>query len=42
VDECFKWATQRKIFGKRLIDQPVSRMKHEHEAAADTSVANLA
>jgi alkylation response protein AidB-like acyl-CoA dehydrogenase len=27
VEECFKWATQRKVFGKRLIDQPVIRNK---------------
>ncbi|KAI9311301.1 acyl-CoA dehydrogenase/oxidase [Dichotomocladium elegans] len=27
VEECFKWAMQRKVFGKRLIDQPVIRNK---------------
>lgn len=27
VEECFKWAHQRKVFGKRLIDQPVIRFK---------------
>ncbi|CDS04548.1 hypothetical protein LRAMOSA07195 [Lichtheimia ramosa] len=27
VEECFKWAMQRKVFGKRLIDQPVIRAK---------------
>ncbi|KAJ3382447.1 hypothetical protein HDU84_004266 [Entophlyctis sp. JEL0112] len=27
VEECFKWANQRKVFGKRLIDQPVIRYK---------------
>lgn len=27
VEECFKWANQRKVFGKRLIDQPVIRHK---------------
>jgi alkylation response protein AidB-like acyl-CoA dehydrogenase len=27
VEECFKWANQRKVFGKRLIDQPVIRFK---------------
>jgi alkylation response protein AidB-like acyl-CoA dehydrogenase len=27
VEECFKWAHQRKVFGKRLIDQPVIRNK---------------
>eukprot|EP00440_Ansanella_granifera_P026671 gb/GFBE01028964.1/.p1 GENE.gb/GFBE01028964.1/~~gb/GFBE01028964.1/.p1 ORF type:complete len:527 (+),score=143.33 gb/GFBE01028964.1/:1-1581(+) len=27
VEECFRWAMSRKIFGKRLIDQPVIRFK---------------
>ncbi|KAI8138301.1 acyl-CoA dehydrogenase/oxidase [Fennellomyces sp. T-0311] len=27
VEECMKWANQRKVFGKRLIDQPVIRNK---------------
>ncbi|KAI8356629.1 acyl-CoA dehydrogenase/oxidase [Choanephora cucurbitarum] len=27
IEECFKWATQRQVFGKRLIDQPVIRNK---------------
>jgi hypothetical protein len=27
VEECFKWATQRKVFGKPLIQQPVIRQK---------------
>ncbi|KAJ9470429.1 Acyl-CoA dehydrogenase [Diplonema papillatum] len=27
VEECFKWATQRVVFGKKLIDQPVIRFK---------------
>jgi len=27
VEDCFKWSNQRKIFGKRLIDQPVIRNK---------------
>ncbi|ORX62960.1 acyl-CoA dehydrogenase NM domain-like protein [Hesseltinella vesiculosa] len=27
VEECLKWANQRKVFGKRLIDQPVIRNK---------------
>jgi alkylation response protein AidB-like acyl-CoA dehydrogenase len=27
VEDCFKWANQRKVFGKRLIDQPVIRNK---------------
>src|ERR1700759_1623996 len=28
VEECLKWANQRKVFGKRLIDQPVIRQKY--------------
>ena len=27
VSECYKWAIQRKAFGKRLVDQPVIRYK---------------
>lgn len=27
VEECFKWANQRKVFGKKLIEQPVIRWK---------------
>ena len=27
VEECFKWATQRKVFGKALSEQPVIRFK---------------
>ena len=27
VEECLKWAHQRQVFGKRLIDQPVIRQK---------------
>ncbi|KAJ3117984.1 hypothetical protein HK100_000706 [Physocladia obscura] len=27
VEECFKWATQRKVFGKSLVEQPVIRYK---------------
>ena len=27
LEECFKWAHQRQIFGKKLIDQPVIREK---------------
>lgn len=25
IEECFKWANQRKVFGKKLIEQPVIR-----------------
>ena len=28
VEECLKWANQRLVFGKRLIDQPVIRQKY--------------
>ena len=27
VEDCLKWANQRRIFGKRLIDEPVIRQK---------------
>lgn len=27
TEECMKWAHQRKVFGKRLVDQPVIRQK---------------
>ncbi|KAG0124905.1 acyl-CoA dehydrogenase/oxidase [Tuber indicum] len=27
VEECLKWANQRKVFGRRLVDQPVIRGK---------------
>eukprot|EP01095_Lingulamoeba_sp_RSL-Kostka_P009138 TRINITY_DN312_c2_g1_i2.p1 TRINITY_DN312_c2_g1~~TRINITY_DN312_c2_g1_i2.p1 ORF type:complete len:532 (+),score=228.25 TRINITY_DN312_c2_g1_i2:78-1673(+) len=27
VEECFKWAMQRRVFGKKLISQPVIRQK---------------
>ncbi|KAJ3060261.1 hypothetical protein HDU99_005997 [Rhizoclosmatium hyalinum] len=27
IEECFKWAMQRKVFGKPLIEQPVIRFK---------------
>lgn len=30
VEECLKWANQRQVFGKRLIDQPVIRNKLAH------------
>ncbi|KAH8918696.1 acyl-CoA dehydrogenase NM domain-like protein [Atractiella rhizophila] len=30
VEECFKWAHLRKVFGKRLIDQPAIRQKFAH------------
>eukprot|EP00656_Telonema_subtile_P006472 TRINITY_DN12999_c0_g1_i2.p1 TRINITY_DN12999_c0_g1~~TRINITY_DN12999_c0_g1_i2.p1 ORF type:complete len:528 (-),score=175.28 TRINITY_DN12999_c0_g1_i2:163-1746(-) len=27
IEECFKWATQRKVFGKALVQQPIIRWK---------------
>lgn len=30
VEECFKWASQRRVFGKALIEQPVIRNKLAH------------
>lgn len=27
ISDCFKWSMQRRVFGKRLIDQPVIRLK---------------
>ncbi|KAK9897971.1 acyl-CoA dehydrogenase NM domain-like protein [Cystobasidium minutum MCA 4210] len=30
VEECFKWAHQRQVFGKALIEQPVIRQKFAH------------
>eukprot|EP01063_Lacrimia_lanifica_P007925 TRINITY_DN1508_c0_g1_i1.p1 TRINITY_DN1508_c0_g1~~TRINITY_DN1508_c0_g1_i1.p1 ORF type:complete len:520 (+),score=229.00 TRINITY_DN1508_c0_g1_i1:69-1628(+) len=39
VDETFKWATQRKVFGRRLIDQPVIRNKLARMVASMEGVA---
>jgi alkylation response protein AidB-like acyl-CoA dehydrogenase len=33
VEECFKWAMQRKVFGKPLISQPVIKNKLAHMIA---------
>jgi len=33
VEESFKWVSQRKAFGKRLVDQPVVRQKLAHMVA---------
>ncbi|KAJ2984913.1 hypothetical protein HDV02_000865 [Globomyces sp. JEL0801] len=30
IEECFKWANQREVFGKKLIGQPVIRNKLAH------------
>ena len=40
VEECFKWAHQREVFGKRLIDEPVIRQKLAHMVAQVESVQN--
>ncbi|KAJ1307717.1 hypothetical protein OPQ81_001806 [Rhizoctonia solani] len=40
TEECFKWAYQRKAFGKRLIDQPVVRHKLATMMARCESVQN--
>jgi len=34
VEECFKWSNQRRVFGKRLISQPVIRQKFARMVAA--------
>jgi len=41
IKECFKWAIQRKIFGKRLIDQPVIRFKLAQMVAEVEAVHSL-
>ncbi|KAJ3269321.1 hypothetical protein HK104_005146 [Borealophlyctis nickersoniae] len=38
VEECFKWANQRVVFGKKLIEQPVIRNKLAHMIAQTESV----
>ncbi|KAH6599394.1 hypothetical protein BASA50_003090 [Batrachochytrium salamandrivorans] len=40
IEECFKWAHQRKVFGKRLIDQPVIRNKLAHMIAEVEATQN--
>eukprot|EP01065_Artemidia_motanka_P032723 TRINITY_DN39709_c0_g1_i1.p1 TRINITY_DN39709_c0_g1~~TRINITY_DN39709_c0_g1_i1.p1 ORF type:complete len:547 (+),score=192.94 TRINITY_DN39709_c0_g1_i1:81-1643(+) len=40
IDECFRWAINRKIFGKRLINQPVVRQKIAEMSAAVESMAH--
>ncbi|CAD7972779.1 unnamed protein product [Amoebophrya sp. A25] len=42
LTECFKWATQRKVFGKRLIEEPVIRQKlGKMTAAVEANGASL-
>eukprot|EP01059_Diplonema_ambulator_P002923 TRINITY_DN12553_c0_g1_i1.p1 TRINITY_DN12553_c0_g1~~TRINITY_DN12553_c0_g1_i1.p1 ORF type:complete len:522 (+),score=201.30 TRINITY_DN12553_c0_g1_i1:43-1566(+) len=38
IEECFKWAVQRKVFGKPLISQPVVRQKLAEMAAGTESL----
>lgn len=40
IEECFKWAHQRVVFGKPLIAQPVIRDKLAHMVAQVESVYN--
>jgi alkylation response protein AidB-like acyl-CoA dehydrogenase len=40
VEECFKWAHQREVFGKPLIEQPVTRLKLANMVARVESVQN--
>lgn len=38
IDECFRWCVNRKVFGKKLISQPVIRQKLAEMAAAVESM----
>ncbi|RKO88441.1 acyl-CoA dehydrogenase/oxidase [Blyttiomyces helicus] len=40
VEECFKWANQREVFGKKLIEQPVIRNKLAHMIGEVEAVHN--
>ncbi len=40
VEECFKWANQRKVFNKKLIEQPVIRWKLANMVSQLESVQN--
>lgn len=40
VEECFKWANQRIVFGQKLIEQPVIRQKLAHMVSQVESVQN--
>jgi len=41
LDECFRWANQRKAFGKSLMTQPVIRFKLARMAGALEAVHNM-
>lgn len=38
IDECFRWASNRRVFGKPLIEQPVIRQKLAEMCAATESM----
>lgn len=38
VEDCLKWANQRQIFGKKLIEQPVIRQKYVCQQAANSTL----
>ena len=40
IEECFKWSMQRKVFGKRLMDQPVIRQKFALMIAQSEALQN--
>lgn len=40
IDECIKWATQRMVFGKPLINQPIIREKLARMCSAQESVSH--
>ncbi len=40
-EECFKWASQRKVFGKTLISQPMIRFKLAQMIAEVESVRGV-
>lgn len=40
-EECFKWASQRKVFGKTLISQPMIRFKLAQMIAEVESVHSM-
>ena len=40
VEECFKWANQRIVFGKKLLEQPVIRNKLAHMVSKLEAVSN--
>jgi alkylation response protein AidB-like acyl-CoA dehydrogenase len=39
VEECFRWAMVRKVFGKKLVEQPVIRL-HLAQMAAEVEAVH--